>query len=91
MLHTPISACQRNTSRIVRSRVVCPIFMTNPLSTSLAHPFKMRMKVWQAGWWDPEQAAKNGSRKGKERDQGERPEMTQKGLRRVELLDGCRG
>jgi len=45
-------------------------------------------EVWQAGWWDPEQAAKNGSRKGKERDQGERPEMTQKGLRRVELLDG---
>jgi len=45
-------------------------------------------EVWQAGWWDPEQAAKNGSRKGKERDQGERPEMSQKGLRRVELLDG---
>ncbi len=45
-------------------------------------------EVWQSGWWAPECSDVKRSRKGKERERGERPETDLSGLRRIRLLSG---
>ena len=44
--------------------------------------------VWQAGWWAPEQTHRFKSRKGKERERGERPAQDLNGFKKLTLSDG---
>ena len=44
--------------------------------------------VWQAGWWAPPPAQQRRSRKGKERERGERPAQDYAHLHRIVLADG---
>ena len=44
--------------------------------------------VWQAGWWAPPPAHPRRSRKGKERERGERPAQDYAHLHRIVLADG---
>ncbi|KAK8866039.1 hypothetical protein IAR55_001190 [Kwoniella newhampshirensis] len=86
--HTPFRLTEKHfKNRIVKNHLPSLRSHIHAL-VDLSRPTRQEDdEVWTAGWWSPDHDAEP-SRRGKERNLGERPELDTTGLKRITLSDG---